>query len=229
LFNLNKLAQISFDGHLSYPEIINNVVRIFILVGIVLCLVFETYLWLWLPIGVMLLTFIMYIVKSDINRKKSGSANNNSNDRNNNNNNNNNNNSPTKLPSGVQDRFEQFLDVNKCVKPSLENPFMNALVFDPRNRKAACNIDSPEKARDIERYFNDGLYMSASDIFGKNNSQREFYVMPVTTYPNDQDAFAKWLYGTPPTCKEGNGAQCVANIMDTFSRRMEAPGYGSSK
>ena len=23
--------------------------------------------------------------------------------------------------------------------------------------------------------------------------------------------FARWLYGTPPTCKEGNGVQCAAN------------------
>ena len=47
LLNLNKLGQISFDRkNTSYSEIINNVVRICILVGIVLCLIFETYLWL---------------------------------------------------------------------------------------------------------------------------------------------------------------------------------------
>ena len=221
LLNLNKLGQISFDRkNTSYSEIINNVVRICILVGIVLCLIFETYLWLWFPILVMLLTYIMYTIRN--NRRNNNSDNSDNSD------NLDKMKSSNKLPPEVHDRFEKFIDVNKCVKPTLENPFMNALVFDSRTRKPACNIDTPEKARDIERYFNDGLYMSASDIFGKNNSQREFYVMPVTTFPNDQDGFARWLYGTPPTCKEGNGAQCVANIMDTFNRRMEAPGYGST-
>ena len=33
----------------------------------------------------------------------------------------------------------------------------------------------------------------------------------VTTIPNEQTKFADWLYNTPDTCKEGNGAQCVAN------------------
>ena len=49
------------------------------------------------------------------------------------------------------------------------------------------------------------------NIFSKNNSQRQFYTTPVTTIPNDQKSFANWLYKTPPTCKENNGNQCVAN------------------
>ena len=55
------------------------------------------------------------------------------------------------------------------------------------------------------------LYKDVSDIFSKNNSQRQFYTTPVTTIPNDQGSFADWLYKTPPTCKENNGNQCVAN------------------
>ena len=29
---------------------------------------------------------------------------------------------------------------------------------------------------------------------------------------NDQGAFADWCYSRPPTCKEGNGIQCFANL-----------------
>ena len=38
--------------------------------------------------------------------------------------------------------------------------------------------------------------------------------MPVTTIPNKQVEFAKWLYMGPRTCKEGNGDRCVANQMN---------------
>ena len=41
--------------------------------------------------------------------------------------------------------------------------------------------------------------------------------------PNDQGNFAKWLYGTMPTCKEGNGLQCAANQYSVAS-----PGSGKT-
>ena len=37
--------------------------------------------------------------------------------------------------------------------------------------------------------------------------------MPNTEAMNKQTEFAKWCYGTPPTCKEGNGLQCAANQL----------------
>ena len=42
------------------------------------------------------------------------------------------------------------------------------------------------------------------DLFGRYNSQRQFYTMPSTTVPNDQKSFAEWLYKTPETCKENS-------------------------
>ena len=55
-----------------------------------------------------------------------------------------------------------------------------------------------------------------SDIFGKNNSQRQFYTMPVTTIPNNQTQFANWLYKTEPTCKENNGESCLRNLNENL-------------
>ena len=51
----------------------------------------------------------------------------------------------------------------------------------------------------------------ASDIFDHSNSNRQFYTVPGNTFPNNRDTFMKWCYSRPKTCKEGNGAQCVAN------------------
>ena len=56
-----------------------------------------------------------------------------------------------------------------------------------------------------------------NDIYNNRNSQRQYYTMPNTQIPNDQTSFARWLYATPPSCKEGNGLQCAANQLGVGS------------
>jgi hypothetical protein len=72
-------------------------------------------------------------------------------------------------------------------------------------------IDNEEIKNEIEDKFSFNLYQDVNDVFGKSNSQRQFYTTPVTTIPNKQDDFAKWLYGKNETCKENNGFQCINN------------------
>ena len=104
----------------------------------------------------------------------------------------------------------------ECRIPTENNPFMNPTIFGEDNSKSSCiSYNNKGIQRNIENKFNTNLYREASDIFGKNNSQRQFYTIPSKKYPNDQDAFKKWLYSTPPTCKEGNGIQCAANGYGT--------------
>lgn len=103
-----------------------------------------------------------------------------------------------------------------CRIPTENNPFMNPTIFGEDNNKTSCiSYNNKGVQRNIENKFNKNIYREASDIFGKNNSQRQFYTVPSKKYPNDQDAFKKWLYSTPPTCKEGNGIQCAANGYGT--------------
>ncbi len=104
----------------------------------------------------------------------------------------------------------------ECRIPTENNPFMNPTIFGEDNSKSSClSYNNKGIQNNIENKFNQNLYREASDIFGKNNSQRQFYTVPSKKYPNDQDAFKKWLYSTPPTCKEGNGIQCAANGYGT--------------
>lgn len=103
------------------------------------------------------------------------------------------------------------------VKPSYNNPFMNPTLLDINNnpdREAYSKksfIDNDEIKNEIEDKFSYNLYQDANDVFGKSNSQRQFYTTPVTTIPNKQDDFAQWLYGKPESCKEKNGFQCINN------------------
>lgn len=98
-----------------------------------------------------------------------------------------------------------------CVKPTKDNPFMNILISDyatNTQRPKACKVSSKKVQKEIKTAFDDGLYRDIGDIFSKVASDRQWVTNPSTTIPNDRESLAKWLYGTGPTCKEGNGDQC---------------------
>lgn len=101
-------------------------------------------------------------------------------------------------------------DTKLCVRPTLNNPFMNVTMDDMLNfkddkiveRLPACDTNDPVIKAEINKMYENNLYKDVNDLFGKFNSQRQFYTMPSTTIPNAQNEFAKWLYLNPKTCKE---------------------------
>lgn len=106
-----------------------------------------------------------------------------------------------------------------CMKPTPDNPFMNVTPNQYRdfpNRPPACKMTNEQVRRKAEEYHNHNLYMDVGDVYGRVNASRQFYTMPSTTIPNDQTAFAEWLYKTGPTCKEGNGFQCLRQVEPRY-------------
>ena len=103
-----------------------------------------------------------------------------------------------------------------CYKPTHDNPFGNVLQSDYSHnpeRAPACNITRKDVKRKVNNLFEEGLYKDVGDIFSSMSSQRQFVTNPSTTIPNDQNAFAQFLYGdVNKTCKDGNGARCFANV-----------------
>jgi hypothetical protein len=130
-------------------------------------------------------------------------------------------------------------NVNKNYIPSTKNnPFMNVLVTDYKdnpNRDAEISkhvyFDNDDKRQEIQKTikhnFKNNLYKDVSDVFGRMNSERQFYTTPITTIPNDQGNFAKWLYGRPKTCKENNGDQCYKNISFNPQSDIMGPSLGA--
>ncbi len=90
------------------------------------------------------------------------------------------------------------------IEPSVNNPFMNInLITDDKTKESApVSWNNDEIKDEIEEKYNHNLYRDVGDLYGKSNSQRQFYTMPSTTVPNNQTSFAKWCYSTGPTCKE---------------------------
>jgi len=123
----------------------------------------------------------------------------------------------------VKENFETNVPVNnkvlpeevigsKVTYPTAKNPFMNILVneikYNPYRSKAA-SVFNPEVAVGLEDFFKTQFINDPTDVFGKSQSQRQFYTTPSTTVPNDQDSYQNWLYKIPgKTCKEGGREAC---------------------
>ncbi|ABT16608.1 hypothetical protein ATCVMO0605SPH_544R [Acanthocystis turfacea Chlorella virus MO0605SPH] len=93
-----------------------------------------------------------------------------------------------------------------CSPTTADNPFSNATVgalLGDEGRAPACSYDTPGVAKEMRKNFNKGLFRNLDDVYEVENSQRQFYTMPVTTGAPDTIAFAEFLYGSRgKTCKE---------------------------
>lgn len=86
-----------------------------------------------------------------------------------------------------------------------DNPFGNVSLRDLEEfptRPAARNIRDPEAAGQVRRLFAEGVPSDDADVYGSRGSERQFYTMPVTQVPNDQETYAKWLYAPGKTRKD---------------------------
>ena len=80
--------------------------------------------------------------------------------------------------------------------------------MDAGNIPEPCNTDDKDIQTSMNQLYNSSIYRNIEDVFERENSQRIFYTMPITTVPNKQTEFANWLYKTGPTCKE-KSANCT--------------------
>ena len=121
----------------------------------------------------------------------------------------------SKSHTSMEDIDMMIMDINKDVfrEPDDDNPMMNQNYFDLyENKKAVPTYNNPGMKRKVEETLDAGVYKDSNDLFNRRNSQRQWYTMPNTEAMNKQTEFAKWCYMTPPTCKEGNGLQCIGNL-----------------
>lgn len=78
-----------------------------------------------------------------------------------------------------------------CPNISSNNSMGNPIIgVHDITKNCPVNHDNPMIASQVHKAFHANLPLSHWDIYGKNNSQRQFYTVPL----NDQTGFAKWLY-----------------------------------
>ena len=111
-----------------------------------------------------------------------------------------------------------------CTRPTIDNPYMNLLLSDYKrfpDRPQACDMTQVEVGDRAEELSAHNLYVDSDDVYGRRaSSTSQFYTMPSTTLPNDQSAFADWLYRPSPpgrgTCREGDGIACGAKVFHPY-------------
>ena len=186
LFKKDLLSEFFPKINMTLNEKFNSVIRLFIYVSLALTFYKKNTNYLYILIFSMFLT---YLIHSNYLHNTS-----------------------EKFVNNLENKNEY-----EYVKPSFDNPFMNVSYDDyvkkpdreSISKKYLGNNEVTERINtDIEDKFNYNLYKDMSDIYDKNNSQRQFYTNPITTIPNDQTSFANWLYNTGPTCKEKNYSKC---------------------
>jgi hypothetical protein len=195
IFKSDKLLRFIPSKSMSLEEKLNSIVRFGLYLSILLMVLKENYLYMYIFVFSLIITYIIYVFKDDTKEKF--------------------NNQEKKTLSDIEEINEiELTDDESCREPTKNNPFMNPLLPDNyKNIKKSCSYTDPIKEK-IDNYFYDNLFDDTSKLYGKRNSQRNFYSMPSTTIPNDQDGFAKWCYRVPKTCKEGNRDECYKNIHE---------------
>jgi len=114
-----------------------------------------------------------------------------------------------------------------------KNPFSNVLMteyLDDPERKAAppsFNVDVDEditkKVKKSVQFMNPGikntnkqLFSSLTDQFYLDQSNRSFFSTANTKIPNDQGAFANFLYGDMPSGKEDTEEGKIQAVKDNY-------------
>lgn len=114
-----------------------------------------------------------------------------------------------RAPDGV---YEEVIGQD-ITYPTARNPFMNVLIdeikYNPTRPEAASVLD-PSVSTSLDSFFKTQFTNDPTDVFNRSQSQRQFYVTPSTTVPNDVDSYQNWLYRIPgKTCKEGGREACA--------------------
>lgn len=116
---------------------------------------------------------------------------------------------PRPLPSYLDNNF-----ANTYRPSTVDNPMMNIQVTEYNSspqyadyyRYATTNTTNSKTVKNnVESNLISGVPQNPEDfLFGRNNSQRQWYSVPSGSVPNDQTAFAENLYGREYVCKAGS-------------------------
>jgi hypothetical protein len=114
----------------------------------------------------------------------------------------------------------EFMPVNK--KNPLGNVLLTEIMDNPARKPAPpsfntevyedINVTTKKMVQSLNpgiKNTNKQLYGDLGEQFEFDQSQWSFYSTPNTKIPNDQGAFADYLYGDMPSCRDGNAFACV--------------------
>lgn len=209
LLNSKRITEFFPNKKLSLNENLNALTRLGIYMSLIMIFYTKNIRWINIAVFMLLFTYYLYSTKTDILKpmfkvetfeselesepEKI---------------------STTNIPNELYAELPtpEPLQKVKCTVPTIDNPFMNMTMKDYLNydengniiqREEACDTSDIDIKKDIDDKFKNNLYKDVNDLFGKFNSQRQFYTMPWTSIiPDINGDFKNWLYKSPKSCKE---------------------------
>jgi hypothetical protein len=175
--------------NMSLRDKLIAIVNLIIFISIILTFIFKKLIYILIGLSLIIIIFFIYIYDEKIKIDTNET---------------------------LSNRNLTIIDNKICVKPSLENPFMNPTIIDYYNKNnniKACTYDNNMIEENVNNIFRNNVYKDVNDIYGREISERQFYTVPASTIPNDRESYEKWLYYRDKTCKENNGIQCYNNII----------------
>lgn len=193
LFKYDRLSEFFISPSQTKIEKLNSIARFGIYLSIILALYHKNYKYLALCIITFLITYFLYYSSEKFTMIKQ--------------------NSKTTEPYNYENP--------EPIKSTINNPFMNRNPLDnparqPEKDSTEYTPESLEQKAKIEENFAYNLYTQVGDdIYGKENSQRQFYTVPDNGLAPGSHDHAQWLYGSDYTsnCKLNNYA-CSDNIHE---------------
>lgn len=194
----DRLLEFFISKDQSISEKLNSIARFGIYISIVLAMYHSNPKYLTLSLLTFLITYLIY---TNIDRKEF-------------------------MEDDIlsADQIKENIIYKDSVKPTINNPFGNSSIIDiidnPKRKPmvdySEHNDESLKVKEDITEAFNYNLYRDVSDVYGRKNSQRQYYTTPSRgSIPADpQGEFKNWLYGKMPSCKD-NQYNCLKyeNLM----------------
>ncbi len=189
LIRHDRLLEFFISSDQSVSEKLNSIARFGLYISIVLSLYHSNPKYLTLSILTFVITYLIYI---NVDKKE--------------------------FMDESVDQITENIIYKDSVKPTINNPFGNNSVIDiidnpqrkPMVEYSENNEESLKVKEDINEAFNYNLYRDVSDVYGRNNSQRQYYTTPSRgNIPADPEGeYKKWLYGSMSSCKE-NQYKCL--------------------
>ena len=220
LLNKEYILQLWPTSSMSFEENLNAISRLIIILSILGFLATRSINIIIVVVVTLIVIIILYNTrKPKLTRTKEGFTTDKDNSRMNNG-------SPViDSPKTLQ----KFLN-NEFVLTSKKNPLSNVLltdIADNPTRKAAppsFNIqvyeDINNNTKKMVQSLNPGIKNTNKQLFGDlgekfefDQSMSRFYSTPNTKVANDQGAFAEYLYGDMPSCRNGDPFACVQDNL----------------
>ena len=215
LLNKEYILQLWPTSSMSFDENLNAISRVIILLSILGFFITNSINIIIIGVITLIIIVILYNTRKPKLVRMEG-FNNNTND----------------LDSTIIDSpktLQKFLN-NEFVKTSKKNPLSNVLltdIGDNPTRKAAppsFNLqvyeDINDNTKKMIQSLNPGIKNTNKQLFGDlgekfefDQSMSRFYSTPNTKITNDQGAFADYLYGDMPSCRNGDPFACVQDNL----------------